>query len=68
MRANELREMTMEELKLKEEDLREELFNLRFQKAMNRLENPMKIKEVKRDIAQVKTIVREKALEAKQKK
>ncbi|MEA3475942.1 MAG: 50S ribosomal protein L29 [Candidatus Cloacimonadota bacterium] len=65
MKPNELREMNLSELKLKENDLLEEIFNLRFQKSMNRLENPMKIKEVKIDIARVKTIIKEKELAAK---
>ncbi len=65
MKPNELREMNLSELKLKENDLLEEVFNLRFQKSMNRLENPMKIKEAKKDIARVKTIIKEKELAAK---
>lgn len=65
MKPNEIREMNVDELKLKESDLLEELFNLRFQKSMNRLENPLKIKEVKKDIARVKTIMKEKELEEK---
>jgi len=67
MKPNELREMNLSELKLKENDLLEEIFNLRFQKSMNRLENPMKIKEAKKDIARVKTIIKEKELAAKKK-
>lgn len=67
MKPNELREMNLSELKLKENDLIEEVFNLRFQKSMNRLENPMKIKEAKKDIARVKTIIKEKELAAKKK-
>ncbi len=67
MKPNELREMNLSELKLKENDLLEEVFNLRFQKSMNRLENPMKIKEAKKDIARVKTIIKEKELAAKKK-
>lgn len=67
MKPNELREMNLSELKLKGNDLLEEIFNLRFQKSMNRLENPMKIKEAKKDIARVKTIIKEKELAAKKK-
>ena len=67
MKPNELREMNLSELKLKENDLIEEIFNLRFQKSMNRLENPMKIKEAKKDIARVKTIIKEKELIKRQK-
>jgi len=65
MKTNELREMNLSELQLKENDLREELFNLHFQKAMNKLENPLKMKEVKKEIARVKTIIRGRELEAK---
>ncbi|MCD6102081.1 MAG: 50S ribosomal protein L29 [Candidatus Cloacimonetes bacterium] len=67
MKPNELREMNLSELKLKENDLLEEVFNLRFQKSTNRLENPMKIREAKKDIARVKTIIKEKELTAKKK-
>lgn len=59
MRARELREMSTEELLQKERDLKEELFNLRFQRATGQLENIMRITHVKRDIARVKTILRE---------
>jgi len=67
MKPNELREMNLSELKLKKNDLLEEVFNLRFQKSTNRLENPMKIREAKKDIARVKTIIKEKELTAKKK-
>jgi large subunit ribosomal protein L29 len=60
LKPNEIREMNLVELKMKEQDLQEEFFNLRFQKVTNRLENPLKIHEVRRDIARVKTIIREK--------
>ena len=56
----ELREMTLAELEQKVEDQTEELFNLRFQKATNRLENPMMIRKVRRDIARLKTLIKEK--------
>ena len=59
MTAKELRELTEEELQLKLKDLKEELFNLRFQLAINQLENPMRITAVKRDIARVSTVMRE---------
>ncbi len=65
MKTDEMREMNLSELQLKENDLREELFNLRFQKAMNKLENPLKMKDVKKDIARIKTIIRENELKAK---
>lgn len=59
MKANEIKEMTLAELNNKLEDLRKELFNLRFQHAVNQLDNPMRIKAVKKDIARVKTFIRE---------
>ena len=59
MTAKELRELTPSELELKLKDLKEELFNLRFQLAINQLENPMRITAVKRDIARVSTVLRE---------
>ena len=58
--AKELREMTAEELNAKLGDLKEELFNLRFQLAINQLDKPHKITEVKHDIARVMTVLREK--------
>ena len=60
MKAKEIREMTSEELNAKLKELKEELFNLRFQHAINQLENPHRIVEVKRDIARVMTVLREK--------
>ena len=62
MKTNELREMSVEELHTKENELRAELFNLKFQNATNQLDNPMRIVEVKKTIARVKTIIREKEL------
>ena len=59
MRASEVREMTTAELESKLKDLMAELFNLRFQLAINQLDNPMRISAVKKDIARVKTILRE---------
>ena len=59
MNAKEIREYDMTELKKKLGDLKEELFHLRFQLAINQLENPMRIVAVKKDIARVKTIIRE---------
>ena len=52
----------MQELQDKIKDLKEELFNLRFQNATNQLENPMRISSVKKDIARVKTVLKEKEL------
>ena len=60
MKATELREMTVEQLNSKLGELKEELFNLRFQLAVNQLDNPHKITDVKRDIARVMTVLREK--------
>lgn len=61
MNANKLREMTDKELASKLNELKSELFNLRFQLATGQLENPMKIQGVKKDIARVKTVLRERA-------
>ena len=60
MKANELREMTVEQLNSKLGELKEELFNLRFQLAINQLDKPHQITEVKHDIARVMTVLREK--------
>ena len=57
MKALELRKMSNEELEQKLKDLKYELFNLRFQNAINQLENPMRIKAVKKDIARVQTVI-----------
>ena len=59
MTAKELRDLTQSELELKLKDLKQELFNLRFQLAINQLDNPMRITAVKRDIARVYTVLRE---------
>ena len=60
MKANEVRKMSAAELESKLVDLKKDLFNLRLQHATNQLENPGKINDVKKDIARVKTIIREK--------
>ncbi|MFC4804194.1 50S ribosomal protein L29 [Filifactor villosus] len=60
MKADALREMTKEELASKILELKEELFNLRFQLATGQLENPVRLRHVKRDIARIKTILTEK--------
>ncbi len=65
MKSRELRELSIPELKEKLSQLREELFNLRFQKTIHKLENPMRIRQVKRDIARILTIIREKELNIK---
>ena len=59
MKAVEIRDLTAEELNEKLGSLKAELFNLRFQHAINQLENPMRIKVVKKDIARIKTVLRE---------
>ena len=60
MKAAELKTLTDDELNAKLKELKTELFNLRFQHAINQLDNPHKITEVKRDIARVMTILQEK--------
>jgi large subunit ribosomal protein L29 len=57
-----IRELSDTELEKRLQDLKEELFNLRFQHAINQLENPMRLKAVKKEIAVVKTIIRENEL------
>lgn len=64
MKAAEIRELTADELNTKLADLKAELFNLRFQLAINQLDNPMRISAVKKDIARVKTVIRENELHA----
>ena len=59
MKAKDIRELTVAELNTKLKALKEELFNLRFQNAINQLDNPMRINAVKKDIARVKTVLRE---------
>ena len=60
MKVKELRELTVEQLENKLAELKNELFNLRFQLAINQLENPNRIPEVRHDIARVMTLLREK--------
>ena len=60
MKAKEIREMSSEELENKLKELKNELFNLRFQHAINQLDNPHRISDVKKDIARVMTVLREK--------
>ena len=64
MKVNEIREMSAGELNQKLASLKEGLFNLRFQLPTGQLENPMRIKEVKKTIARIKTIQREQELKA----
>ncbi len=63
MKANEIRSMSVEDLNAKLAELKKDLFMLRMQHATNHLENPTKISAVRRDIARVKTVIREKELE-----
>ena len=63
MKANEIRKMTSSDLEKELVELKSELFKLRFQLATNGLENPMKIKNTKKDIAKIKTILKERELE-----
>jgi len=65
MKASEVRELTTAELESKLKDLKAELFNLRFQLAINQLDNPMKIVETKKTIARILTVLREKELSGK---
>ena len=58
MKASEIRDMTADELNSKLDELKQELFNLRFQHAVNQLANPKRLQAVKRDIARVKTFIR----------
>jgi large subunit ribosomal protein L29 len=62
MKANEVRKMTPEQLESKLADLKKDLFTLRMQHATNQLDNPIRISQVKKDIARVKTIIHEKQI------
>ena len=62
MKIQDIRDLSTQELEDKVKDLKEELFNLRFQNATNQLDNPMRIVSVKKDIARVKTVLKEKEL------
>ncbi|HNX29507.1 MAG TPA: 50S ribosomal protein L29 [Syntrophomonadaceae bacterium] len=64
MKANKIRELTDEELNKKVSDYKEELFNLRFQMATGQLDNPMRIRDVRKNIARCKTILRQRELAA----
>jgi large subunit ribosomal protein L29 len=60
MKAEKVREMSAEELQGREKELQEQLFRLRFQKSIGQLDNALKIRETRRDIARVKTVLRQK--------
>ncbi|MDI6892634.1 MAG: 50S ribosomal protein L29 [Actinomycetota bacterium] len=64
MKGEEIREFSDEELRQKLNEVKMELFNLRFQLATGQLDNPLKIKEVRKDIARIKTVLRERELKA----
>jgi len=59
MKASEIRALSVEEMRRKVDDLKQELFNLRFQHETGQLENPQKMKQTKRDIARFKTIIKQ---------
>lgn len=63
MKINEIRDLSTAELEEKLQGYKKELFNLRFQKAINQLENPKRITEVKKTIARVLTVIRDRELE-----
>ena len=65
MKAKELKELTVEELTKRKKDSKEELFNLRFQHSTGQLENTARLELVKKDIARIETIIRQKGLNAK---
>jgi large subunit ribosomal protein L29 len=60
---NTLRDKSIDELRARERDLREQLFKLRFQRATGRIENPMKMRQVRREIAQIETLLNERSRE-----
>jgi large subunit ribosomal protein L29 len=61
MKTSELRDLSEEELKSKEEEIKDQLFKLKFQHALGQLENALKLKHLKRDIARIMTILKEKS-------
>lgn len=66
MEAKQLRELSPDELSQKRRDLREEIFHLRLRRATARLENPMKLRQTRRELARVETILRERSREPKE--
>jgi len=62
MKAREIKELTAEELLKRERELKEEIFNLRFQHSTGQLDNTARLKQIKKDIARVETVLRQKAL------
>ena len=65
MKTHDMREMTLDELRLRHDELIDELVNLRIKNAMRQLDNPMQVKVLRREVARVKTVLREKVLGAK---
>ncbi len=61
MKARELRELSEDELQTKERELADQLFKLRFQQTLGQLENAMKLRNIRRDIARIKTVLKEKS-------
>lgn len=61
MKARELKELTEDELRSKEEELKDQLFKLKFQHALGQLENAMKLKNIKKDIARIKSVLNAKS-------
>jgi large subunit ribosomal protein L29 len=57
MKISELKELTADELKAKEAEFRDQMFKLRFQKSLGQLENPLKIKNIRKDIARIQTLL-----------
>ena len=66
MKPEKVREMSPEELRSKERELQEQLFKLRFQKSLGQLDNALKIRQTRKDIARVKTVLRQKQAQAAQ--
>ena len=64
MKSQQVREMSEDELRGKEKELQEQLFKLRFQKSIGQLDNALKIRETRRDIARVKTVLRQRRAQA----
>jgi len=62
MKPQEIRELSDDELRTREREITEELFHLRLRRATSQLPNPMKVRETKRDLARVKTVVRQRAV------
>jgi large subunit ribosomal protein L29 len=60
VKAEQIREMGADDLRAKEKELHEQLFRLRFQKSIGQLDNPLKLRETRREIARLKTVIREK--------